>query len=156
MRLKHSTSGVGGMGSAGVIGMPTSGRWSSSGNRRDTPVSGPMHRPSADGPSGRSPLPTGLYRIAPTFRQSICSVHEADLPHAFTPTRYARTPARCEQQFTGDTAMFTNRKIALSCATAILTLIGLFAISAAVMNLSVESRVVASNAPDLVCTRFLC
>jgi hypothetical protein len=67
MRLKHSTSGVGGMGSAGVIGMPTSGRWSSSGNRRDTPVSGLMHRPSADGPSGGSPLPTGFYRIAPTF-----------------------------------------------------------------------------------------
>jgi len=52
--------------------------------------------------------------------------------------------------------MFTNRKIALSCATAILTLIGLFAISAAVMDISVESRVVASSAPDLVCSRFLC
>jgi hypothetical protein len=37
--------------------------------------------------------------------------------------------------------MFTNTKIALSFATGILTLIGLFAISAVVMNISVESSV---------------
>jgi hypothetical protein len=52
--------------------------------------------------------------------------------------------------------MFTNTKIALSFGTAVLTLIGLFAIAAVVMNVSAESRGIASTAPDLVCTRFLC
>src|ERR1700730_12575024 len=100
-------------------------------NRRDTPVPGPKHRPFAVEPSGRSPLSTGLSRIAPTFRQSIWPVHEADLPRAFTPTRYV--PASCERQVTGDTTMFTNTKIALAFATAIFTLIGLFAIAAGAM-----------------------
>jgi hypothetical protein len=58
--------------------------------------------------------------------------------------------------FSGDTTMFTNTRIALSFATAILTLIGLFVIAAAVMNISAESRGITRNAPDLVCTRFLC
>jgi hypothetical protein len=52
--------------------------------------------------------------------------------------------------------MFTNTKIALSFAAAVLTLIGLFAIAAVVMNMSAESRAIARGAPDLVCTRFLC
>jgi hypothetical protein len=52
--------------------------------------------------------------------------------------------------------MFANSKIVLSFATAILTLIGLFAIAAVVMNISAESRGIARSAPDLVCTRFLC
>jgi hypothetical protein len=52
--------------------------------------------------------------------------------------------------------MFANSKIALSFATAILTLIGLVAIAAVVMNISAESRGIARSAPDLVCTRFLC
>jgi hypothetical protein len=52
--------------------------------------------------------------------------------------------------------MFANTKIALSFATAVLTLIGLFVIAAVVMNISAESRGIARNAPDLVCTRFLC
>jgi hypothetical protein len=47
---------------------------------------------------------------------TIFSVHQADLPHAFIPTRYARTPAGCEQQITGDTTMLTNTKIALATA----------------------------------------
>jgi hypothetical protein len=58
---------------------------------------------------------------------------------------------------TGDTTMFTNTKIALSFATAILTLIGLFAISTVVMNIGAESRGDARSAPvGAVCTRFLC
>jgi hypothetical protein len=52
--------------------------------------------------------------------------------------------------------MFTNTKIALSFATAVLTLIGLFVIAAVVMNISAESRGIARNTQDLVCTRFLC
>jgi hypothetical protein len=52
--------------------------------------------------------------------------------------------------------MFANSKIALSFATAVLTLIGLFAIAAIVMNISAESSGISPSAPDLVCTRFLC
>jgi hypothetical protein len=52
--------------------------------------------------------------------------------------------------------MFTNTKIALSFATAFLTLIGLLAIATVVMNISAESRGITRSAPDLVCTRFLC
>jgi hypothetical protein len=52
--------------------------------------------------------------------------------------------------------MFTNTKIALSFTTAVLTLIGLFAMAAVVMNISAESRGIARNAPDLVCTRLFC
>jgi hypothetical protein len=52
--------------------------------------------------------------------------------------------------------MFANSKIALSLATAILALISLFAMAAVVMNINAESRDIARNAPDLVCTRFLC
>jgi uncharacterized protein YqfA (UPF0365 family) len=52
--------------------------------------------------------------------------------------------------------MFTNTKMALSFATAILTLIVLFSIAAVVMNISAKSTGIARSAPDLVCTRFLC
>jgi hypothetical protein len=52
--------------------------------------------------------------------------------------------------------MFTNTKIGLSFAAALLALIGLFAIAAVVMNFSAESKGIARGAPDLVCTRFLC
>jgi hypothetical protein len=52
--------------------------------------------------------------------------------------------------------MFTNM-IALSFATAILTLVGLFAIAAVVMNNSAESRGIAPSAPvSSVCTVHLC
>jgi hypothetical protein len=47
--------------------------------------------------------------------------------------------------------MFTNTKTALSFGTAILTLIGLFAVAAVVMNISAQSRSIARNAAvDLV------
>jgi hypothetical protein len=52
--------------------------------------------------------------------------------------------------------MFTNAKLAVSFAAAILALVGLFAVAAIVMNVSAESRGMARSAPDLVCTRFLC
>jgi hypothetical protein len=52
--------------------------------------------------------------------------------------------------------MFTNTKIALSFATAILTLVSLFAVAAVVTNIGAESRGAARSTPDLVCTRFLC
>jgi hypothetical protein len=42
--------------------------------------------------------------------------------------------------------MFTNTKIALSFRTAILTLIGLFAIAAVAMNIGAQSRGIARNA----------
>jgi hypothetical protein len=58
----------------------------------------------------------GLSPIGPALQQSICSIHQADLPHPFTPTRYARTPAWCEQKITGDTTMITYTKIALATA----------------------------------------
>jgi hypothetical protein len=52
--------------------------------------------------------------------------------------------------------MFTNAKITVSFANAVFVLVGLFVIAAVVMNVSAESRGIARNAPDLVCTRFLC
>jgi hypothetical protein len=69
--------------------------------------------------SGKSPFTYGLCPIVATFRQSICSVHQADLRDALIPTRYARTPARCEQQLSGDRTMLSKSKIAWSFAAAL-------------------------------------
>jgi hypothetical protein len=99
-------------------------------------------------------LPTGLSHIAPTFGNRIGQYITLIYPmHSY---QQDTSEHQCKRQFTGDTTMFTNTKIAISFATAILTLIGLFAIAAVVMNISAESRGIAHNAPDLVCARFIC
>jgi hypothetical protein len=56
----------------------------------------------------------GLSRITPAFQKSIFPGDQADLPHASIPAEFARIPAGCEQQITGDTTMFTNMKMALA------------------------------------------
>jgi hypothetical protein len=76
----------------------------------------------------------GHSRIVPNFRQSIFPVHQADLRHPSIATRYARTPAGCEQEITGNTTMITNRKIALAAAVI------LGAASAALANDSGENH----------------
>jgi hypothetical protein len=58
--------------------------------RFNTLFPGANHCPSEGWGSRRSPLPA--FSPCQTFQQSIFPVHQADLPHPFTPTRYARTP----------------------------------------------------------------
>jgi hypothetical protein len=100
-------------------------------------------------------LPTGLSRIAPTFGNRFGQYIRLIYPtHSY---QQDTSEHQCKQQFTGDTTMLTNAKIAVSFATTILfALVGLFAVAAIVMNVSAESRGIARSAPDLVCARFLC
>jgi hypothetical protein len=83
-------------------------------------------------------LDSGLSGIAAIFQQSIISIHKADLFYALIATRYARTPAGCEQEITGDTTMFTNTKIAL--ATALILGAASVALANDVENIASEAQ----------------
>jgi hypothetical protein len=81
-----------------------------------TPVLGLKHLSSAGSAKRQNSIWRGPFPRRAGLSQSICSVHQADLRLALIPTVYARTPARCEQQHSGDMTMLTKSQIALSFA----------------------------------------